>query len=90
MAKNPKPVRKSNARFRGAWFIEATFQPKRRDDLSPDAPPVGSRLRYRRGWVMEPGFNRYTGHLVWLPAGMTCPWVPGCDLTGVKVLRASR
>lgn len=88
MACTPKPARRQNRRFGNAWRIEATFTPIHTHDLKPDAPRIGERLVLTRGWVMDPGYNRYAHQLVWLPVrDRHAGWLPSCDLSNARIIR---
>ncbi len=63
--------------------IEATFRPKRTDDLKPGAKAwIGRRGEWECYWIIEGG--PYDGQMAIAPkAGAECPpfaWVPECDL----------
>ena len=63
----------------------ATFEPKRRETLRPDAAPfVGQTFTWRFLWVVdEEDGGPYVGQAVWEPADRDAPWfgwVPDEDL----------
>lgn len=63
--------------------VTAVFNPKRTDDLLPDARKmVGKRARWYAAWIIEDG--DYAGHWAMLDCKHRLGWVPFCDLSDVK------
>ena len=62
--------------------IDATFKPKRGDDLQEGVRGfVGRRFRWRAAWMIEEG--PYAGQFAWLPLdndARVIGWVPTEDL----------
>lgn len=62
----------------------ATFAPKRRDTLKPEATPfIGRTMEWRELWVVtEDDGGPYIGQTVWEPVdrGIWFGWVPDEDL----------
>lgn len=66
-------------------FIEATFAPKREDDLRPEAAAlVGRRIQWRPMGTMDSG--PYEGQRIYMPRdfAVNIGWVPFCDLKDVQ------
>lgn len=69
--------------------ITATFAPRRTDDLSEIAPPVGWRGSFYVGWMIEDG--PYAGEWACLPRVSGPGWVPSGDLRDIlSVSEAAR
>ncbi len=68
------------------WYIEATFQPKRRDDLRPEAQPfIGQRFVMRRG-CLQAADDKFPGQWTWLVRSIDVGWIPDEDLVDIKPL----
>jgi hypothetical protein len=70
--------------------VLATFAPRRRDDLKPQAVAwIGRRVEWSAEWIVEDG--AYAGQWAMRPSDPSPPaglqtlgWVPFCDLTDLE------
>ncbi len=71
--------------------VEATFVPKRLEDLRERAVGIGERRLWSIGWrITEADGGNYVGQHAWLPvAGDVGGWVPTEDLDSPELPAAA-